>query len=257
MIVLSVCSLKGGVGKTSVTLGLAAAALRRGIATLVVDLDPQADATSGLDVTARRPHDLAAVLATPKRKVVDGAVAPSGWAGDHPGQLDVLVGSGSSALRDDPEVTGRALQVLSTALRKAPEHDLVLLDCPPSLGALTRSAWACSDAALVVSDAGRFSVAAVDRTLRELAAQDGAARPLGVVVNRYLPRSPEQRFRHDELRELVGELLLPPVPERAAIQQAQGAGVPLHALRGAAARELCATFDDLLGRVLAVSPAGR
>ena len=252
MIVLSVCSLKGGVGKTSVTLGLAAAALRRGVPTLVVDLDPQADATSGLDVTARRHHDLAAVLAAPKRKVVDQAVAPSGWAGDQPGQLDVLIVSSDSAQRDDPAAAGRDLQVLSTVLRKAPEHELVLLDCPPSLGALTRSAWASSDAVLVVSDAGRFAVAAVDRTLRELAAQEDAGRPLGVVVNRYLPRSAEQRFRYEELRSLVGDLLLDPLPERAAVQQAQGAGVPLHAVRGTAARELCAAFDDLLDRALGV-----
>ena len=52
VIVLSVSSLKGGVGKTSVTLGLASAALARGVPTLVVDLDPQADATTGLDVAA-------------------------------------------------------------------------------------------------------------------------------------------------------------------------------------------------------------
>ena len=250
VIVLSVCSLKGGVGKTTVTLGLAAAALRRGVPTLVVDLDPQADATSGLDVTARRKGDLASVLASPKRKVVDDAVAPSGWAQDHPGQLDVLIGSAGSALRDDPTAAGRELTVLAKALRKAPEHELVLLDCPPSLGALTRSAWAGSDAVLVVSDAGRFAVAAVERTLRELAAQDDAGAPLGVLVNRYLPRSPEQRFRYEELRSLVGDLLLEPVPERAAVQQAQGAGVPLHALRTAGARDLCAVFDALLERVL-------
>ena len=45
MIVVSVCSLKGGVGKTSIVLGLASSALTRGVPTLVVDLDPQADAT--------------------------------------------------------------------------------------------------------------------------------------------------------------------------------------------------------------------
>jgi len=43
VLVLGVCSLKGGVGKTSVTLGLASAALARGVATLVIDLDPQCD----------------------------------------------------------------------------------------------------------------------------------------------------------------------------------------------------------------------
>ena len=48
MHVLSVSSLKGGVGKTTVALGLASAALNKGLNTLVIDLDPQCDATSGL-----------------------------------------------------------------------------------------------------------------------------------------------------------------------------------------------------------------
>ncbi len=50
VLVLSISSLKGGVGKTSVTLGLASAAYNRGIPTLVVDMDPQADSSTGLDV---------------------------------------------------------------------------------------------------------------------------------------------------------------------------------------------------------------
>ncbi|TPX04344.1 ParA family protein, partial [Schumannella luteola] len=48
MHVLSVSSLKGGVGKTTVTLGLASAAFARGISTLVVDLDPQSDVSTGM-----------------------------------------------------------------------------------------------------------------------------------------------------------------------------------------------------------------
>ena len=52
MHVLSVSSLKGGVGKTTVTLGLASAAFARGVRTLVVDLDPQSDVSTGMDIQA-------------------------------------------------------------------------------------------------------------------------------------------------------------------------------------------------------------
>ena len=48
--VLSISSLKGGVGKTTVTLGLASAAFAKGLRTLVVDLDPQSDASTGMDI---------------------------------------------------------------------------------------------------------------------------------------------------------------------------------------------------------------
>ncbi|WP_432495025.1 ParA family protein [Kineococcus auxinigenes] len=250
MITVTVCSAKGGVGKTSVTLGLASAALHRSLSTLVVDLDPQADATSGLDVTAQRAHDVAAVLRTPKRRVAESAVAPSGWVDDHPGLLDVVSGSAASAGLDAPDPQEADLEGLRRALRKLDDHQLALLDCPPSLGGLTRSAWRASDAVVVVSDASRFSVAAVGRTLDEIAALRSGPRVAGVLVNRYSPRSGEQRFRLEELRSLFGDLVLEPLPDRVAVPQSQGAGKPLHALRPVAARRVAEQFDRLLDVVL-------
>jgi len=75
--------------------------------------------------------------------------------------------------------------------------------------------------------------------------------PLGIAVNRVRSRSIEQAFRLEELQTLYGPLVLtPPVPERAALQQAQGAAQPVHAWPGAAAAELARTFDALLDRAL-------
>src|SRR3954471_15461185 len=115
VIVVSVCSLKGGVGKTSVVLGLASAALARGVSTLVVDLDPQADATLALDVSAAAEVDVATLLGNPRRKTFDAAVTPSGWAsGDE--KLDVIPGSAESAAYDGRRATERALSRLGQAL---------------------------------------------------------------------------------------------------------------------------------------------
>lgn len=253
MISLAVCSAKGGVGKTSVVLGLASAALHRGTSTLVVDLDPQADATSGLDVTAQRTHDVAAVLSTPKRRVAEQAVAPSGWVHDHPGLLDVLTGSDASAGLDTPDADEDTLRSLRRALKKLDDHALALLDTPPSLNGLTRSAWRAADAVLVVSDASRFSVAAVDRTVRELRALRQSPRIVGIQVNRFTARSGEQAFRLEELRTLFGDLVLDPLPERVSVPQSQGAGVPLHAVRTRTARTLAGQFDEVLDRVLALA----
>jgi len=250
VISLAVCSAKGGVGKTSVVLGLASAALQRGTSTLVVDLDPQADATSGLDVSAHRDHDVASVMRTPRRRVAEDAVAPSGWVDDHPGLLDVLTGSAASAGLDTPETDEEALKSLRRALKKLDDHDLALLDTPPSLNGLTRSAWRAADSVLVVSDASRFSVAAVDRTLREVRALRSAPQVVGVLVNRFNPRSGEQRFRQEELRSLFGDLVLDPLPDRVAVPQSQGAGVPLHSLRTKTARTVAEQFDTVLERVL-------
>ena len=74
-----------------------------------------------------------------------------------------------------------------------------------------------------------------------------------IVPNRTRAVLSEHRYRLDELRSVFGVKVTEPIPERTAIQQAQGAGVPIHAWRSAGARSAAKTFDDLLGRVADVS----
>lgn len=249
VLVLGVCSLKGGVGKTSVTLGLASAALERGVATLVVDLDPQGDSTMSL-AAARNVGDVADVLDDPNADTVKQALAPSGWADDG---LDVLPGSERAVLHD--RVDDSDIDRLRTALSYVGGYGLVLVDCPPSLGGLTRTGLAACDRALVVAEPGLFSVMAVGRALRTVdelrRGPAPALQPLGVAVNRVRHRSVEQSYRLEELQRLYGPLILgPAVPERAALQQAQGAARPIHSWPGAAADELSGVFDALLDRAL-------
>ncbi|WGW13516.1 ParA family protein [Saxibacter everestensis] len=256
MLVLSVSSLKGGVGKTSVTLGLASAAYARGIPTLVVDMDPQADASTGLEIPSSTRSDLSDVLAAPKSRTLEATITPSGWVGDQLGHLDVIPGSPRSAEFDRPSLSDKYLRRLEDALQKVDHgYRLVLIDCPPSLNGLTRTAWAASNRVLVVTEPGLFSVAAADRALRatdELRRQIASQlQPLGVVVNRVRPRSIEHEYRINELREMFGPLVLsPPVPERSVLQQAQGSARPIHSWPGEAAAELSSVFDQLLDRAL-------
>ena len=249
MLVLGVCSLKGGVGKTSVTLGLASAALERGVPTLVVDLDPQADSTMSLSVE-RPDGDVSRVLDEPSGDAVKAATAASGWADNG---LDVLVGSERTVLHDPLDDTD--LDGLRSALSWVSGYALVLVDCPPSLGGLTRTGLAACDRAVVVTEPGLFSVMAVGRALRTIdelrRGPAPALQPLGIVVNRVRARSVEQAYRLDELASLYGPLLLSPaIPERAALQQSQGAARPIHSWPGAAAAELSTVFDALLDRAL-------
>lgn len=252
---VSVCSLKGGVGKTSVVLGLASAALAKGVPTLVVDLDPQADATMALNVDVPEANAVADVLANPRRKTVLNAIVPAGWAEGQESTLDVIQGSSASAAHDGPRATDRALGRLGQALERAEGYSLVLIDCPPSFGALSRSGLVASHRAIVVTEPALFSVTAADRALRaidELRRSNAPAlQPLGVVVNRYRDRSPEHRYRVTELGDMFGPLVLSPaIPERSALQQAQGASVPVHRWPGPAAEELAEAFDAHLARVL-------
>lgn len=255
MHVLSISSLKGGVGKTTVTLGLASAAFARGIRTLVVDLDPQSDVSTGLDVSNAGHLNIADVLENPKEKTVRQAIAPSGWTKSHEGTLDVLIGSPSAINFDGPHPSVRDVWKLEEALAAVEDdYDLVLIDCAPSLNALTRTAWAASDRVIVVTEPGLFSVAAADRALRAIEeirrGLSSRLQPLGIVVNRVRPQSIEHQFRIDELREMFGPLVLSPqLPERTSLQQAQGAARPLHVWPGESAQELAADFDALLDRV--------
>ncbi|MBX3067933.1 MAG: ParA family protein [Microbacteriaceae bacterium] len=256
MHVLSVSSLKGGVGKTTVTLGLASASFAKGLRTLVVDFDPQADVSTGMDIDISGHQNVADVLASPKEKVVRSAIAPSGWTKGRSGKIDVLIGSPSAINFDPPHPSIRDIWKLEEALTHIEnEYDLVLIDSAPSLNALTRTAWAASDRVAIVTEPGLFSNSAADRALRAIEeirrGLSPRLQPLGIIVNRVKIQSLEHQFRIKELREMFGPLVLnPQLPERTSLQQAQGAAKPLHIWPGESAEEMANHFDQLLERIL-------
>lgn len=255
MLVLAVCSLKGGVGKTSVTLGLASAAMARDIPTLVVDLDPQGDATAGLDVLKTKTT-LADVLVKPRRAVVEDAVVPSGWTPESTGRVDLLGGGRKLVTLDGTGVDTREVEALRVALGKLPhKYKLVLVDCPPNLGTLTTLGLSVSGRALVVAEPGIFSISAADRALRLIddirRRHASSLQPLGVLINRVRARSTEHDYRVAELTKLFGPLVIPTqLRERGVVQSTQGAGVPIHQWKDPAAKELAAQFDQLMDRAL-------
>lgn len=255
--VLSVSSLKGGVGKTTVALGLASAAFSRGLRTLVVDLDPQSDVSTGMDVNPEEYNNISQVLEKPQS--VRSAIAPSGWNKHHEGLIHLLVGSPSAINFDVPHPTIREIWKLEEALSIVEEdYDLVIIDCAPSLNALTRTAWAASDRVLVVTEPGFFAVAAADRALRAIEeVRRGISprlEPQGILINRARPQSTEHQFRIKELKDLFGSLVLSPqLPERTSLQQTQGAAKPVHLWPGEAAQEMAGYFDEVLDQVIASS----
>jgi len=250
MLVASVLSLKGGVGKTTVTLGLISAAIHAGVKTLLVDLDPQMNATTtvGVEDTGL---SIADVLDNPRRAVVNETVRASPWSE----RLTVLPGSEAVELHNNPDPTAKQLARLTSALAKIdPAPQLVLIDCPPSLGQLTRCGLVASDRAILVTEPSLYAVTGVQRALEAVQKERLTHRhlqPLGVIVNRVRPRMTEHDYRMAELRELFGPLVLSPtLPDRAAVQQAQGAAAPIHQWPSPGAKEVAAMFDALLDRLL-------
>lgn len=255
MHVLSVSSLKGGVGKTTVALGLASAALSRGLRTLVVDLDPQSDATTALGATREMKLSCAEVLKLPKHANVVKAIVASDWESPSVGVVDLLPGSPKVVEFDSPTPTKRDLWRLEEALsRVETEYDLVIVDTPPSLNGLTQLAWTASDRVLIVAEPSIFSVLAADRAMRaitEISKQTaGRLQPLGVLVNRYIPASKEHQFRLAELEQLFGsDLLSVSIEEHSAVQQAQGAARPIHSWPGEVASNTGKSFELVLDKL--------
>ncbi|MBW4095176.1 MAG: ParA family protein [Acidobacteria bacterium] len=267
MQVVSISSLKGGVGKTSVTLGLASAALAAGIPTLVIDLDPHADATTGLGVAATAKLDIGRLIKAGRRADLAANVSPSGWvsraAETNDGgnlRLEVAHGSAFSGIYDRPDLGKRDLRRLSTVLASLDKsgqnpYKLVLIDCPPSLNGLTRMAWTASNRVLLVAEPGLFSVAGTERTLRaiELFRKEFAPglQAAGIVANRVRSSSNEHTYRLAEMGSMFGPLLLSPtIPEQANWQQIQGAAHPIHQWPGESAKSAAGLFDQLLENVV-------
>lgn len=255
---LAVLSLKGGVGKTTVALGLASAAQSRGMRTLVADLDPQCNATSALD-PGPAVATLTEVLASPRRSVLASAIASSGWGPE----IDVLVGSEEAEALNDPDPGARRLNRLGRALSELNRlidhgelpYELVVMDCPPSLGRLTRSALVAAQGALMVTEPSLFAVSGVQRASEAVESErlehNPGLRPVGVVVNKVRPQSKEHVFRIDELRATFGARVLEPtLPDRIAVQQAQGACAPIHRMRTPGGRDLARAFEELLDNVV-------
>jgi cellulose biosynthesis protein BcsQ len=284
---VSISSLKGGVGKTSVTTGLASAALAAGIPTLVVDLDPHADASTALGVSPDDQLDIGRMLRSPRRAHLADNVVPSGWveharinggangrtdgsangtprSGTASSVLDVAVGSAYTGIYDRPDLGRRDLRRLSAVLAGATNYELVLVDCPPSLNGLTRMAWSASDKVTLVAEPGLFSVAGTERTMRaiQLFRQEFAPKlsPAGIVANRVRSGSAEHTFRLSEMESMFGELLLSPhIPEQANWQQIQGAAHSIHHWPGDSAKNAAGLFDTLLQNLLhpnGMAPAG-
>ena len=252
MRVLSVSSLKGGVGKTTVALGLASAAFHQGLRTLVVDLDPQCDATTGLGAVGEFEYTVASVLKNPKHNVVSKSIVASAWGKADTGLVDVLLGSPRSIHHDTPHPTVRQTWKLEEALHYVEkDYDLVIIDTPPSINALTRTAWVASDRVLIVTEPGIFSVVAADRAMRAIEeirqAITKRVQPLGILINRFRPASKEQEFRVNELRDMFGNYILDGyLEEKAYLQQSQGAARPIHTWPGEGAAVIADFFTDLL-----------
>lgn len=248
--VIAIGNQKGGVGKTATTLGLASAARAAGARVLVLDLDPQANATDVLSpVVADGPGSFG-VLADPKRGggvSVEDAISPTAWSG-----VDIVPATYALAEVDSDTSATQPLRLrkaLTAAGETLARYDVMLLDCPPSLGRLLMAGLVAASDLLIVTEPGQHALQGVGR-LEETAAEvrDGfgqdTPRLIGIIANRAKQRTADHVFREGELRTAYGELVLPGVvPDRIAVADAAGRGLPIHDAPGEGAKTVAAVLD--------------
>lgn len=238
---------KGGVGKTTVALGLASALSRRGARTLLIDLDPQASATKVLGADADKSCSVADALLEPARFDLTEAITDTGWG------FSLAPAETALASRESRRSTADEF-VLRGHVRRLDGFDVVLIDCPPSLGVLTLNALAAASHLVIVTEPTFLALQGLGEFLKTrdlVVAHYNAALDLaGVVVNR-VERTLEHREGLDELQSYFGPDLvwLPAIAKRTVLQDGARRGVALTELRSAVARELVTVFDQLAARI--------
>ena len=215
---------KGGVGKTTTAINLAACLAEAGQRALVVDLDPQANATSGLGMRAN---------GTSTYDLLDGA--PLGELAKETRWENLFL------VPSRPELAGAAVELsrrddgeryLADALAAVEEFDYVLLDCPPSLGPLTVNALAASDRVVVPVQAEYYALEGLAQLVRSIDLVKARLNPklgiAGVLLTMVDGRTRLSADVADEVRRHFGELVFATVvPRSVRLAEAPSHGLPV------------------------------
>jgi chromosome partitioning protein len=198
--IYAIVNMKGGVGKTTTAVNLGAALARSGKTVLVVDLDPQANATGWIGADIAPAASVANALSD--RKAAPAAVGPSTAPG-----VDLAYGSRAVAgVADDLRASSPTPALaLRAALKQLKAYDVVLIDCPPGLGLLSLNAMIAADSLIIPVDSQTMALAGVAQireTLGELADAEVIATvpPAQILLTMFDARLSLDRAVADHLR---------------------------------------------------------
>jgi chromosome partitioning protein len=241
---------KGGVGKTTVTLGLASAAMAAGDRVLVIDLDPQANASWILGVDAAVAEVTTADLLAASKTTGPGragkAVVGTGWGP----AVDLVPSSGKLLELEGSHSPDTAVRLRKALAHIRDDYELVLVDCAPSLGWVTTTGLAAADLAVMVVEPSALSLRGIEAVADTIESVWEKLNPTldlaGVIVNRVPGVSAEADRRLEELGRIVGRRSIwqPVVPQGVILNQAAAERAPIHAF-GARAHDVADVFDQL------------
>ena len=227
--VIAIANQKGGVGKTTTVVNLAAALSARRRAVLVVDLDPQAHATLGLGLEKQPGVSLYPVLAG--AKPIADVIQPTKWPNLNviPSEVDLAGAEIEFGARED------RLSMIRDALAPVKESgafDYIVLDCPPSLGLVMTSALAATDSVLIPTQAEYLAMdglALITSSIEKLRTGVNPSLELNGIV--FTMVNSVAKLTQDvigEVREHFGDKVYETlIPRNVRVSEAPSMGVPV------------------------------
>ena len=225
--VYAIANQKGGVGKTTTAVNVAACIAEAGYETLLVDVDPQANATVGLGIARGHSPGLYEVLA-------GEAAAEQALTGSSVPGLQVLpAGPGLAAANVElPRIEGSEYRLRECLEPLRDRFEYVLLDCPPSLGPLTVSALVAADRVIVPVQTEYFALEGLAGLLETLALLQRELNPrltvAGMLLTMHDSRTRLGRDVEREVREHFPDLVFDTViPRNVRVGEAPSYGLPV------------------------------